>query len=75
MDRNGLYRFRVSSLAIHYIAVFGTRKYFDTDVSYSPHLALVEPVCFRGKASSIRSSSPLLHLNAKVGEFLEMDPV
>ena len=75
MDRNGLYRFQVSSLGIHYIAVFGTRKYFDLSSRISPHLAFVDTVCFRGMPSSARSSSPLLHLDAKVGEILGRDPV
>lgn len=52
MDRNGLYRFQVSSLGIHYIAVFGTRKYFDLSSRISPHLAFVDTVCFRGMPSS-----------------------
>ena len=41
MDRNGLYRFQVSSLGVHVIAVFGTRKYFDLSSRISPHLAFV----------------------------------
>jgi len=73
MDRNGHYRFQVSSLGIHYIAVFGTRKYFD--LSSRIHRTCLSSTPY---VESLRALARLHHfymLNAKVGEFLGRDLV